>query len=163
MTRVAWIAGCLFSIVVANAVAQSRSTTMTTEVCTAEDYAISTVALNNLFAKQKPDRVMLRDHTFVRVGLTHPANEIFLAGVPEEAAVNFDSRNFDSRNKSGAKIEEQKIKNQAMVVLLSNEEEDKLVNSGVGCDDKWPITFVSLPGFNSTHDRGHHFCGNLLL
>src|SRR5580765_8037799 len=58
-THIAWISVCLFVIVVANAVAQSSSTPTETEVCTAEDYAISTVALNDLFAKQKPDRVLL--------------------------------------------------------------------------------------------------------
>jgi hypothetical protein len=68
MTRIASISVFLFVIVAA--AAQSSMAPMETEVCTAEDYAISTVALNDLFAKQKPDRVLLRNRTFVRLRAT---------------------------------------------------------------------------------------------
>ena len=148
MPRIVWISGCLFVLVVANALAQSSSTATETEACTGEDYAISTVALNDLFATQKPDRVLLRDHTFVHLRATDPINKFYFRDVPEEATVNFDSRNM-----SNAKIEEEKIKNVAAIMLLSAEGEDKLVKSGGGCEDKSPITFVSRPGVNIEHNR----------
>ena len=71
-------------------------------------------ALNDFFVKQKPERVLLRDHTFVRRGATDALNNMYSRDVPEEATVN-----FDSRNKTQAKIGEGQIKAQVEINLLA--------------------------------------------
>lgn len=90
MIRMASTSVWLCLIAVATALAQRTSTITEAEVCTAEDYLISTVALNDFFAQQKPDRVLLRDHTArfkATVALFLPTD------VLDEAKVNFNSRN----------------------------------------------------------------------
>lgn len=60
---------------------------------------------------------------------------------------------FAFRNESSAKIDGGKIKIPVEVILLSAEEEGKLLESGHGCDRKAPVMFVSRPGLNAEHNR----------
>ena len=132
--------------------AQSSATPKEAEVCTGEDYAIFAAALNDRFVKQKPDKVVLRDHTSEgRSFLDSPMAEAPLGpDVPQEA-----KDDFDSRNRSHAKIEAEKIKAAFEVVLLSAEEFRNQVKNGGGYD----ITFVSLPGLNAEQDRALLYVG----
>jgi hypothetical protein len=142
--RITSISSYLLLIVVASAFAQNSSTITEAEVCAAEDYVIFRVALSELFAKEKPDRILLRDHTFVR----NAEAEMFLPDVPDEAKVD-----FDSRNKRPARIEGGKIKTSVEITLLSTKEEERLVEEGRGCERKAPVTFVSRPSLNAEHNR----------
>ena len=147
MIRMASIWGWLFLIVAAATFAQSSSTTAEAELCTAEDYVISAVALNDLIAKHKPDRVLLRDYTFER------SPRIAMdSTLPPEVSDEVKAY-FAFRNATNAKIDGGKIKAPIEIILLSAEEEGRLIESGGGCDRKAPVVFVSRPGVNAGHNR----------
>jgi hypothetical protein len=141
--RILWL---LIITSAATLFAQSPATPKKAEVCTEEDYAIFTAALNDRFVKQKPDKVVLRDDTSEgRSLLMSP-----MAEAPLGPDVSQDAKeDFDSRNQSHAKIEAEKIKAPFEVVLLSAEEFRQQLANGGGYD----ITFVSLPGLNAVHNR----------
>lgn len=147
MTRIARVSWLLFLIVVTYAFGQKPPTPTQTEVCTPEDYLIYAAALNDFFARQKPERVLLRDRTVARFRASDSINKMYFRDVPEEATVN-----FDFRNTTQAKIEKEQIKTQLELSLLAGKEEETLVSSGGGCDKKTPVTFVSRPGLNTQHN-----------
>ncbi len=128
-------------LVIANAFAQAPSAPKQAPVCTGEDYAIFAVALNYWLDEEKPERVLLRDHTSAgQASWAHGMSEDSLGpDVPQTA-----KRDFDSRNRTPAKIEADKIKIPFKVGLLSEKE----VEEGGGS-----VMFVSRPGLNAEHNR----------
>lgn len=146
MTRIARVSWVLFLIVATNGAAQKSPAPTKTEVCTPEDYAIYAAALNYFFARLKPERVMLRDRTATRLGSPDPLDRMAFRDVPEEATVD-----FDSRNKTQAKIEKGQIKTPLEINLLGRTEEQTLISNGGGCDQQTPLAFVSRPGLDAEH------------
>jgi hypothetical protein len=57
--------GWLVLVAVASSLAQTLEPPKETETCTEQDYAIYAVALNDLYGKQKPERVVLIDQTSI--------------------------------------------------------------------------------------------------
>ena len=55
--------GWLLILAAASALAQAAAPQSPVETCTADDYAIYTTALSNLYGKQKIERVVLIDQT----------------------------------------------------------------------------------------------------
>ena len=116
--------GWLVLVAVASSLAQPPAPPKETEPCTERDYAIYAVALNDLYGKQKPERVVLIDQTSIgfQPGMAAMTQfggkaQTLLKEVLKEA-----KDDFDSRNKSSAKIEREKIKAAFEIVSLSTEE-----------------------------------------
>jgi len=164
------IPGCLFVIIIANALTQNpltekrllKMTLDEAEVCTDEDYVIFSAALSDRFGKQNPDKVLLLDHTalafphgIVRYDPFGREAQKSLKDVPIEVA-----NGFDNRNKSRATIEEYRIRTPFQTALLSDDTARKLVGGTGGWAafyknkaDIPGLTLVSLPGLNSDHTR----------
>jgi hypothetical protein len=164
------IPGWLLVIIIANALAQNPPTEKhllkmmldDAETCMDEDYVIFSVALSDLFGKRNPDKVLLLDHTSLVFPPGIVRYEPFgakalksLKDVPKEV-----TSDFDTRNKSGARIEEYRIRTPFQTALLSDDEAGKLVGGGGGWTafhknnpDVPGITLISRPGLNADHTR----------
>lgn len=139
------------------------------ETCTADDYAIYTAALSDLYGKQKIERVILIDQTSTGFPPGMAAMTQF-GGKAQPLLKDFskDARDdFDARNKTHAKIEADKLKPSFEIVLVDGETATKSVE-GKGSwqtfRDKYPnspgITLVSRPGTDSGHTHALLYVGN---
>jgi hypothetical protein len=164
------IPGWLLIIIIANALSQNpptekrllKMTLDAAEVCTDEDYIIFSAALSDRFEKKDPNKVLLLGHTSLVFSPGIVQYEPFgakalksLKDVPKEV-----TSDFDTRNKSGAKIEEYRIRIPFQTALLSDDEAGKLVGGGGGWTafhknnpDVPGITLISRPGLNADHTR----------
>jgi hypothetical protein len=167
MVQIRQILGWLVVVAVASGFAQAPATPNDIEGCTEEDYAIYTAALNDLFQKRKPDKVVVIDQTSIGVppGMAAwtqfggKAQEL-LKSSPKEA-----KDDFDSRNKTPVKIESDRIKAAFEVVLLSAESAGKLVEGGggwAGFNKTYPrsgISLMSRPGVSADHTKALLYVG----
>src|ERR1035438_3333605 len=120
-------------VAVASALAQTATPPSSPlETCTADDYAIYTAALGDLYAKQKIERVILIDQTSTGFPPGMAAMTQFggkaqplLKDFPKEA-----KDDFDLRNKAHAKIESDQLKTPFEIVLLGADAAGKLVEGG---------------------------------
>jgi len=137
------ISGLLVLITVAS-LAQSLSppTPARMESCTAEDYAIYSAVLTELFGKQG-QKLLLIDQTSTGIppGMAAWTRSMvkaqpFLTAFPKEA-----TEDFDVRNKTHARIEPDNIKTSFDITLIAP---DKATGN---------VTLVSRPGLDS--DRTH--------
>jgi hypothetical protein len=167
MVQFRQILGWLVVVAVASGFAQTPATPKDTEACTEQDYAIYTVALNDLFGKQKPDKVVIIDQTSLGVPPGMAAMTQFggkaqelLKSTPKEA-----KDDFHSRNKTRVKIESDRIKAAFELVLLSAESAGKLVEGGggwAGFHKTYPrsgISLMSRPGVNADHTKALLYVG----
>lgn len=154
------------AVFISTALAQNTAPPKGAETCTDDDYVISVVALADLFEKQKPDKILLLDHTSIGFPPGMAAMSQFgakaqalLKDVPKGA-----KDEFDSRNKNRGKIDPAKIKASFDVILLTDDEAKKLVDGGwEPFHKKYPkapgITLVSRPGLNAEHTRALLYIG----
>ena len=162
---------CIVALAIGTALAQNpapaKHTTTDAETCADDDYAISAIALADLFEKQKPDTILLLDHTSIgfppgMAAMTQfgAKAQALLKDIPKDA-----KDEFDSRNKTRARIDTGKIRASFDVILLSDDEAMRLVE-GSGWEPfhkKYPtapgITLVSRPGFNAERSRALVYIG----
>ena len=92
--------GWLIMLAAASALAQTAASQNPLEPCTSDDYAIYTTALNDLYGKQKIERVMLIDQTSTGFPPDMAAMTQFrgkaqplLKDFPKEAKDDFEARN----------------------------------------------------------------------
>jgi|ERR1700722_1713636 len=167
MVQIQKILGWLVVVLVASGFAQTSATPNDTEGCTEQDYAIYTAALNDLFGKQKPDKLVVIDQTSTGVPPGMAATTRFggkaqelLKSAPQEA-----KDDFDTRNKTRVKIESGRIKAAFELVLLSAESAGKLVEGGdgwAGFRKTYPrsgISLMSRPGVNADHTKALLYVG----
>ncbi len=152
-------------LTIASAVAQTPFTSAPLEISTAEDYAIYSAALNEVFGKQAKKLVLI-DQTSTGVppgmaGWTRSMRKAqpLLAEFPKEARDD-----FDVRNKTHAKIEPEMIKTSFAITLLAPDEASKLVQGGGWANVKdtyqsESITLVSRPGLDSDHTHALLYAG----
>jgi len=169
------ISSWMVLFVVASAMAQTPSATPPAplETCTADDYAIYSAALNEIFGKQKAQKLVLIDQTSTGVPPGLAATTRFM-GKAQPLLKEFPKEardDFDAKNKTHAKIEADKIKTSFEVTLVAPDEAAKLVQGRDGwanLRDRYQshgITLVSRPGLDS--DRTHALlytgtsCGSL--
>jgi hypothetical protein len=161
----------LAALTITSGLAQTPSNPAPLEICTAEDYAIYSAALNEVFGKQTKQLVLI-DQTSTGVppgmaGWTRSMRKAqpLLAEFPKEAR-----EDFDARNKTYAKIELDKIKTSFAITLIAPDNASKLFQGGnwASFHDTYQsdsITLVSRPGLDS--DRTHALlyagssCGSL--
>ena len=163
--RRVWLS--IVALVVTAALAQNSLPPKETETCTDDDYAIAAAALADLFEKQNPDKILLLDQTSIgfppgMAAITQFGGkaQALLKDVPKDA-----KDEFDSRNKTRAKVEPDNIKGSFEVILLTDDESKKLVESGgwEPLHKKYPkapgITLVSRPGLNAERTRALLYIG----
>jgi hypothetical protein len=168
MVQIRRILGWLVVVAVASGFAQTPATPNDTEVCTEQDYAIYTAALNELFQKRKPDKVVVIDHTSIGVPPGMVATTQFggkaqelLKSTPKEA-----KDDFDSRNKTRVKIESDRIKAAFELVFVSTESAGKLVEGSggwAGFNKIYPrsgISLMSRPGLSADHTKALLYVGS---
>jgi hypothetical protein len=161
--------GWLIILAAANALAQTAASQSRLDTCTADDYAIYTAALSDLYAKQKIERVILIDQTATGVPPGMAAMTQF-GGKAQPLLKDFSKEardDFDARNKTHAKIEADKLKSSFEVILVDAETARKSVEGKGGWQsfrDKYPnspgITLVSRPGMDVAHSRALLYVGN---
>jgi hypothetical protein len=167
MTRHCRVCLGIASVFVTAALAQNPAPPKETETCTDDDYAISAAALADLFEKQEPDKILLLDHT--SIGFPPGMAAMTQFGAKARALLNDvpkDAKDeFDSLNKTRARVKPDKIKGSFEVILLTDDESKKLVESG-GWEPfhkKYPkapgITLVSRPGLNAERTRALLYIG----
>jgi hypothetical protein len=153
----------------ATAHAQNSAAPTTTDSVTDEDYAISSVALTDVFGKGKPEKLVLIDQTSIGFPPGMAAMTQFggkaqplLARVPKDA-----KDQFDTRNKGHQKIDGARLKTAFDITLVSPEDAEKMVAGGGGWESfrkKYPkspgVTLISLPGINSEHTRALLYVGD---
>jgi hypothetical protein len=167
MVQIRQILGWLVVVAVAGGFAQTPTTPNDTEACTEQDYAIYTAALNDLFQKRKPDKVVVIYQTSLGVPPGMAATTQFgataqelLKSTPKEA-----KDDFDSRNKTRVKIESDRIKAAFELIFLSAESAGKLVEGGggwAGFNKNYPrsgISLMSRPGVSSDHTKALLYVG----
>jgi len=156
-------------ILAASALAQTVASQSPLETCTADDYAIYTAALSDLYAKQTIERVILIDQTSTSFPPGMAAMTQFggkaqplLKDFPKEA-----KDDFEARNKTHAKIEADNLKPSFEIVLVDAETARKSVEGKGGWQayrDKYPnspgITLISRPGTDAAHSRALLYVGN---
>lgn len=167
MIKSASILGWLVLVAFVSGIAQTPTTPKETEACTEQDYAIYAAALNDLFGREKPDRVVLLDQTSIGFPPGMAATTQFggkaqalLKDFPKEA-----KDDFDSRNKAQVRIESGKIKTAFELVLMNGESAGKLVEGGRGWTGfhedyaKSGISLVSRPGVNADRTKALLYVG----
>lgn len=167
MSRFGSTLGWVVLVAAGSVLAQAPAAPKETEGCTEQDYAIYAAAFNDLFGKEKPDRVVLLDQTSIGFPPGMAAMTQFggkaqplLKDFPKEA-----KDDFDARNKTRVKIEGSKIKGTFALVLLSDESAAKLVEGGSGWSGfhlaypKSGISLVSRPGVNADHTKALLYVG----
>ena len=95
---------CLLLVISTGGLPQTRSLPNAAELCSDEDYAIFSAALDHLYAGKKLDSVLVLNRTSTGVppgvvAVTHLRGMIqgFFNRVPEEARRDFDTRNKNRR------------------------------------------------------------------
>jgi hypothetical protein len=161
-----------FLVITTGGSTQTSTLPSGTTVCTDEDYAIFSAALDDGLAKQKLDGVMVLDHTVPSgyvAGLAGRANlrkesQAFYGLIPRDA-----SDDLEARNRNRAAVDVRKMVLPFAALSFSNEESEKLKHKdGWGTfHDKYPgtvmVAAVSLPGINRERDRAvlylEAYCG----
>jgi hypothetical protein len=161
--------GWLLILAAASASAQTAAPQSPVETCTADDYAIYTTALSNLYGKQKIERVVLIDQTSTGFPPGMAAMTQF-GGNAQPLLKDFSKEardDFEARNKTPAKIEADKLKASFEIVLLDRDAARKSVEGSGGWKafrDKYPnssgITLISRPGTDAEHTHALLYVGN---
>lgn len=161
--------GWLLILAVASALAQTAAPQSALDICTADDYAIYTTALSDLYGKQKIERIVLIDQTSTGFPPGMAAMTQF-GGKAQPLLKDFSKEardDFDARNKTHVKIEADKLKASFEIVLLDADAARKSVESGGNWKafrDKYPnspgITLISRPGTDAEHSHALLYVGN---
>jgi len=149
--------------------AQTPAAPTPLEVSTADDYTIYSIALTDLYGKQKIERIVLIDQTSMGFPPGMAATTQFggkaqplLNDFPKDA-----KEDFEARNKTHAKIEADKFRTSFEIVLLEAEAARKLVEGGdswKGFREKYPkspgISLMSRPGVDAHKSHALLYVGN---
>lgn len=153
------------AFIVVAAVAQvAPKANQNSDSCTDEDYAIYSLALNDLLFAEKPSNLVLIDQTSTGVPPGMAAMTQF-GGKAQPLLKKFSPNAqaiFESRNKSHAVIDANQIKT-AFPILMSVDDAKRSVAGGwKEFHKKYPhsgINLVSLPAYNEEHSRALLYLG----